>query len=130
MYTYTKQEDGSIKKEGLTKTFTIPELQKHYDDINKAIRECEDNIKLKELIMGNVMEHNEFISDLSLEKRSAVYVWNQNHMEKGEFATKLEEIQKIKDELLEEIKDIEKQLKEKIELKELEPVEPPKEDKK
>ena len=103
------EEAVVITKTGHESDFTIKDVVAHMKNLEKMRSECESQIKLEEATSFNILEHNKFISEMSLEDLHASHLYFQSQEELKDQKKKLEQVEEAMGSIEGEIKDIKKQ---------------------
>lgn len=112
MITYTLKKNGEIECTGYTSKFTLDQLKDQINNRETTLKELSANVKLKEAMVNNIVEHNSFIKKLTPEMIHACFMYHEAKIEHMAFSQNITKLKSAirKDGL--ELKEILKQIPE------------------
>lgn len=85
-------KEATIEKSGITATFTIADIERHEEYLNKCKKELEGQITLESAKMANIEENHPFVKDMSDQDLATAGLYFSSKSLKRQSEEKLAEI--------------------------------------
>ena len=108
--THIESDFSMIEKTGIKAEFTINDIKANEKTVEKAVKEINANVEVKEAIMTNVENNNDWIKDMDPEKIHACFIYREAYEYVTEGKAKVEELENGLKASQAERKEIEKQV--------------------
>ena len=116
MITYTIKEenenikDAIIEKTGHSIQFTLQDMERNEQDLNKFKKECEATANNRKLTIENIESFHPFVTELSEEDLHTAFMYYKAKEDYKAYTSKRDEVVKVLNESYEEKVEIKKQL--------------------
>lgn len=110
-YKVISMEDDTIKieKTDFKVEFATKEVKEHYENLQKALKECEAKISLEEATQTNIINNHSEVKELKEEIKQACYLLIKSILDIQPFVQRSQQITKALKEYDEELEEIKKQ---------------------